>query len=188
MEKRFYKAFTLIEMLIVMGIIMILIGVGVAGTRYALDSANKIKLQNAVDNLNQAMLSYYADEREYVEVGTPALGFIGDALESGGALNKYIEQGEFDGGADSSYYYWVDPVSEQTFLICVSLGGIGDEKEKGFYCNGNGFGATADGLSGVTEKEIAGVTGADDPGLGTCSVSDWTNSTNAWTSSTAACD
>ncbi len=67
MEKRFYKAFTLIEMLIVMGIIMILIGVGVAGTRYALDSANKIKLENAVDNLNQAMLSYFADNREYPE-------------------------------------------------------------------------------------------------------------------------
>lgn len=176
MEKRFYKAFTLIEMLIVMGIIMILIGVGVAGTRYALDSANKIKLQNAVDNLNQAMLSYYADEREY-----PAFANFGTALATGGPLNPYMEQGEFDGGADTTYYFWLEPDGAQTFLVCVSLGGFDDTKLKGFYCNGNGFGAA---YSGIEDQNIENTGAMTDP-LGTDdtqfdAVTDWTNTDNSW--------
>ena len=176
MGKKFYKAFTLIEMLIVMGIIMILIGVGVAGTRYALDSANKIKLQNAVDNLNQAMLSYYADEREY-----PAFTNFGTTLDTDGELNKYMETGEFDGGADCTYYYWLDSVDEQTFLVCVSLGAHDDEKTKGFYCNGNGFGAS---YSGIEDKNIENTGTMTDP-LGTDptqfdAVTDWTNEDNVW--------
>jgi len=176
MGKKFYKAFTLIEMLIVMGIIMILIGVGVAGTRYALDSANKIKLQNSVENLNQAMLSYYADEREY-----PAFTNFGTALDTGGEINKYMETGEFDGGADSTYYYWLDSVDEQTFLVCVSLGGQDDEKTKGFYCNGNGFGVS---YSGIEDKNIENTGTMTDP-LGTDptqfdAVTDWTNEDNVW--------
>lgn len=175
MEKKIYKAFTLIEMLIVMGIIMILIGVGVAGTRYALDSANKIKLQNAVDNLNQAALSYFADNREY-----PEFTNFGTALADGGAINEYMETGEFDGGADSTYYYWLDDVNQQSFLVCVSLGGQDDEKTKGFYCNGNGFGAD----SGITDQNIENTGTMTDP-LGTDetqfqAVTDWTNEDNSW--------
>ena len=179
MEKRFYKAFTLIEMLIVMGIIMILIGVGVAGTRYALDSANKIKLENAVDNLNQAMLSYYADNREY-----PTFTDFGTALAAGGVLNTYMETGEFDGGADTTYYYWLDDTNQQSFLVCVALGGQFDEKGKGFYCNGNGFGTTASGMSGIEDQNLD-VSTSDYPANTESSnwtgVSHWTNEDNSWT-------
>ncbi len=175
MEKRFYKAFTLIEMLIVMGIIMILIGVGVAGTRYALDSANKIKLENAVDNLNQALLSYFADNREY-----PEFTNFGTALATGGALNEYMETGEFDGGPDTTYYYWLDDTNQQAFLVCVALGGQNDEKLKGFYCNGNGFGTD----SGIADQNIENTGSMTDP-LGTdetqfTAVTDWTNEDNSW--------
>lgn len=177
MEKKFYKAFTLIEMLIVMGIIMILIGVGVAGTRYALDSANKIKLENAVDNLNQAMLSYYADNREYPDI----TGF-GAALTAGtGEIGEYMETGEFDGGADATYYYWLDGTNQQSFLVCVSLGGVLDEKAKGFYCNGNGFGTD----SGITDQNIEGAEGVEHPAGATPGTgwiqSEWTNEDNSWT-------
>jgi len=176
MEKKFYKAFTLIEMLVVMGIIMILIGVGVAGTRYALDSANKIKFQSAVDNLNQALLSYYADQREY-----PEFTNFGTALATDGDLNEYMETGEFDGGADATYYYWLDSTDQQTFLVCVSLGAQDDEKLKGFYCNGNGFG---DDYSGILDKNVENTGAMTDP-LGADeaafqAVTDWTNEDNSW--------
>ena len=176
MEKKFYKAFTLIEMLVVMGIIMILIGVGVAGTRYALDSANKIKFQSAVDNLDQALLSYYADQREY-----PAFTNFGAALGTDGELNEYMETGEFDGGADTTYYYWLDGDDQQTFLVCVSLGGQDDAKRKGFYCNGNGFGAS---YSGIEDKNVENTGDMTNP-LGTTAgdfqaITNWTNEDNSW--------
>ena len=166
MEKKLYEAFTLIEMLIVMGIIMILIGVGIVGTRYALDSANKIEHQNSVDTVHQAFIAYYADNREY-----PDDDSLEAMLLSGGDLFSYLDS-EFDGGSDASYYYWIKD-DESAYLICVSLGGVDDEEAKGFYCNGNGFG---DEYSGISDDEIdsgsseaSTITGAG------FSKSDWTD-------------
>lgn len=145
MEEKKYKAFTLIEMLIVMGIIMILIGVGVVGTRYALNSANKIKHQNAVDSVNQAFIAYYSDYRDYPSDSST----LKTLLSSGGKIEPYLDSA-FDGGADANYYFWSD-TDKDLYVVCVSLGGVNDADISGYYCNGNGFGSD---YSGVSEKNI----------------------------------
>ena len=50
------------------------------------------------------------------------------------------EEGGFDGGSNATYYYITDDYDQQFVLVCVSLGGIDDEGERGFYCHGSGIG------------------------------------------------
>jgi type II secretory pathway pseudopilin PulG len=52
-------------MLIVMGIMIILMAVGIAGAKFALQRANKIQHQSAVDSMYQALHGYYSDNRKY---------------------------------------------------------------------------------------------------------------------------
>ena len=61
MKRATYKAFTLIEMLIVMGILVILMVVGVAAGRFAIDRANQIAHQNGATQLYQALQSHFTD-------------------------------------------------------------------------------------------------------------------------------
>ena len=57
MDKKKYPAFTLIEMLIVMGILSVLMAIGVAVARFAIQRANNIQHQSAVDQMFQALQS-----------------------------------------------------------------------------------------------------------------------------------
>lgn len=141
-----YSGFTLVEMLIVMGIIIILMAVGIAAGRFAIQRANDVAHQNAADQLFTAVQSYLTDEREYPALETDGWSV---ALDSGGVLNEYLSLGEFRGGTDSTYYYWTDG---RAALVCVSLGGLADVDERGYYCTGNGFGA--EGAPGVTQKDV----------------------------------
>ncbi len=129
-----YSGFTLIEMLIVMGIIIILMAAGIAGGRFALQRANKIQKQSAVDNIEQALWGYYSDKRKFPDQANPSA-----LLQTGGALNEYIDAGQFDGGADGTFWYFVG-TTQQEFVVCTSLGGISDDQELGVYCTGNGLG------------------------------------------------
>ena len=65
MNKKSYDGFTLIEMLIVMGILIILMVVGVTGGRFAINRANDVAHQNAVKQINEALQAYYTDNRSY---------------------------------------------------------------------------------------------------------------------------
>ena len=138
--KKQLKAFTLVEMLIVMGIIVILMAVGIASGRAALRNANKIEHQNAAEQIYQALQGYYADNREYpADMNVEAL--MGDTV-----LGEYID--EFDGGSEAHYGYAVDS-TQQEFLVCVTLGGADDESHLGVYCTGNGIGSIN---AAITEK------------------------------------
>lgn len=148
MRKNF-KAFTLVEMLIVMGIIIILMAVGIASGRYAIRRANAIEHQNAAEQIYQALQSYYADNRQYPDVPgtTPVETLITTTLD------EYID--DFDGGSQATYYYDVDGTN-QVVLVCVTMGGLLDESELGAYCTGNGINAEAGTLDvDVTQKELA---------------------------------
>lgn len=132
-----YKAFTLVEMLIVMGILIILMAVGIVAGRFAINRANDISHKNAADQIYTALQSYYTDHREFVDGdNTPAELITDDNL-----LGSYMDNGAFQGGTAATYYYIVSD-NHQIVLICVSKGGIEDDKELGIYCNGNGFGGT----------------------------------------------
>ena len=145
-----YRAFTLVELLIVMGILIILLVVGVIVGRYAILKAQDSNHKDAVRNLYVTLLKYKQDNGKYPEVGTCsgciekemfayALGYNGVPADH--ILKPYIEEeGGFDGGSDATYYYLTDEYDQQFVLVCVSLGGIDDESQRGFYCVGSGIG------------------------------------------------
>jgi type II secretory pathway pseudopilin PulG len=136
MKERFYQAFTLVEMLIVMGILIILMVIGVSAGRYAINRANRVAHQNAADQIYQALQAYYTENRQFPEVAT-----VDTMMAEDGALHEFME-GEFNGGNPATYHYFVgtgESTLRQSVLVCVTLGGIEDELERGVYCSGNGF-------------------------------------------------
>ena len=157
MKKRF-KAFTLVEMLIVMGIIIILMAVGITAGRYAINRANDVAHQNAVDNIYTAVQAYYADNRGY-PIPETGVAFSDMLDETNSAqdyyIGEYLDDGAFDGGTEATYFYDVDDLGQEV-IICVSLFGIpaADTRQGDFYCNGNGFGSDALGLVSISEKVI----------------------------------
>jgi prepilin-type N-terminal cleavage/methylation domain-containing protein len=141
------KAFTLVEMLIVMGIIVILMAVGIASGRFAIRRANKIEHQNAAEQIYQASQSYYSDFKEFPGKTT---ALTVEDLMAPEVLGAYID--DFDGGSEASYTYVTDDTAQE-MLVCVTYGGIQDENDLGMYCAGNGIGS--DLISGApTTKEI----------------------------------
>lgn len=150
---RKYSAFTLVEMLIVMGILIILMAVGITAGRFAINRANDVAHQNAADQVYTAMQAYYTDHREFPDpaVGGDFAGGFGVAMATGGSLNTYMGDGEFTGGTDATFYYWFGDLG-QSVLICVSKGGFNDETLRGFYCTGNAFGAAP--ASTILTKDV----------------------------------
>lgn len=146
MRKRMYEAFTLIEMLIVMAILIILMVIGIAAGRFALNRANDVAHQNAVDQLYQGLQAYYTDNRTFpttTECGgvcTPAAMMSNQEI-----LGKYMDLGAFNGGTSATFIYFVGgDNNDQAVMVCASMRGLkaeSDEKTDGaYYCNGNGFG------------------------------------------------
>lgn len=140
MNKKSYDGFTLIEMLIVMGILIILMVVGVAGGRFAINRANDVAHQNAVKQINEALQAYYTDNRSYPPVAKVS-ELIGTASTTSAKLHKYLDSGSFKGGTEATYIYITeDGNNPQSVLICVTLGGAADKTKRGIYCAGTGFG------------------------------------------------
>ncbi|MDD3474959.1 MAG: type II secretion system protein [Candidatus Dojkabacteria bacterium] len=151
MDKRF-KAFTLVEMLIVMGIIIILMAVGITAGRYAINRANDVAHQNAVDNMYTAVQAYYADHRSYPAIENFSTALTDDTVEY--YIGEYMDDGAFDGGTAATYYYATDTL-QQEVLVCVSLFGQYDSGIDGdFYCNGNGFGSENLLNGSITDKIV----------------------------------
>lgn len=145
-----YSAFTLVEMLVVMGIIVILMSMSIVGGRFALQRANRIKHTNSADQIYVALQSYYADNREFPSVADGASSMA--SLMN--LLNDYTDAGAWDGGSDATYYYAVDG-TQQIVLVCVSLGGVNDESKQGWYCNGNGLGTLPSATNPVKNSYIS---------------------------------
>jgi type II secretory pathway pseudopilin PulG len=159
-----YGAFTLVEMLIVMGILIILMVVGVTAGRFAINRANDVAHQNAVDQIYQGLQAYYTDNRAF-----PTGSDVATMLASDGVLYKYLDAGAFKGGTEASFFYFVGGMNgDQAVLVCVSLRGNADgndDRDDGsYYCNGNGFGVTEDFAPNITNKTSVNgdtATGAD---------------------------
>lgn len=131
MQKK-QEAFTLVELLIVMGILAILMTIGISVGRFAIQRANNIQHQNAADQIAQAVQSYYTDKRRYPETTD-----VFSPDPSSGVLDEYIDA-SFDGGSEATFYYDTNGTN-QTYLVCVTLGGVDDADELGVYCTGDGF-------------------------------------------------
>lgn len=161
-RKNSYGAFTLVEMLIVMGILIVLMVIGITAGRFAINRANDVAHQNAADQIYQGLQAYYTDNRIYpgdTECGGVSCTvdlLMGDVSEPG-ILGEYLDSGAFNGGTKATYFYFVDSQDQQTVLVCVTLGGFASEDNllRGVYCNGNGFGkaSLANGAT-VSEKSM----------------------------------
>ncbi|MHC1716936.1 MAG: type II secretion system protein [Candidatus Dojkabacteria bacterium] len=180
-----YGAFTLVEMLIVMGILIILMVIGITAGRFAINRANDVAHQNAADQIYQGLQAYYTDNRAF-----PTGATVEEMLVADGDLYKYLDSGAFKGGTEASYFYFVGGMNgDQAVLVCVSLRGnaaANDDRDDGsYYCNGNGFGVTEDFAPSITNKNSvngdAG-TGADYAAIllagESTTPSDWNG--NAW--------
>ena len=147
-RKNSYGAFTLVEMLIVMGILIVLMVIGITAGRFAINRANDVAHQNAADQIYQGLQAYYTDNRVYpgaAECGaTCTIDLLMGDISNPGILGDYLDSGAFNGGTKATYYYFINDAptgDQQTVLVCVSLGGFaGDAQVRGLYCNGNGFG------------------------------------------------
>jgi len=153
MNKRVYGAFTLVEMLVVMGILIILMVIGISAGSFALNRAADVSHRNAADQLAEGLQAYYVDNRAYPKITdcgvegsgtvcTPAL-----LMQEGDKLGKYMDLGAFNGGSGATFIYLVGGSNaDQAFLICVSMRGIKSEndvkEDASYYCSGNGFSET----------------------------------------------
>lgn len=151
---RKYSGFTLVEMLIVMGIIIILTVVGITAGRFAINRANDVAHRNAVDQVYTSLQAYYTDERRYPASADTTICtggvcsvqiLVGTPQGTKGTLVPYIDQDAFDGGSTATYFYGVGGDSgDQAVLVCVTLRGDAVENnthpDGAVYCNGNGIG------------------------------------------------
>ena len=149
MGNRKYEAFTLIEMLVVMGILIILMVIGIAAGRFALFRAADVAHRNAADQLYEGLQAYYVDNRAFPKIDscgelgneacTPALLMTEDDK-----LKEYMDIGAFNGGSGATFFYFAGGDNfDQAVLICVSMRGIkaaNDTHQEGaYYCSGNAF-------------------------------------------------
>jgi type II secretory pathway pseudopilin PulG len=149
------KAFTLIEVLIVMGILIILIGLSVAVGRWAIRRSNEIQHRSAAQQLEKALLRYKNENKYVPKRNQGGRDFFAEALGYSGTdpmLKEYLEVIPFDGGTDATYYYATDDLG-QYFVVCVSFGGLNDENHRGYYCTGTGIGFVPEG-NPITKQEI----------------------------------
>ncbi len=160
MKKKFYKAFTLIEMLVVMAIMIILMGVGITGGRALIQRANRIAHANAAKQIYNAAFSYYGEKGVFPSQMQP--GDLVNTSMSAGGLSDFLES--FDGGSDATYYYFVSG-DEQYVVVCVTNGGLSDSATVNeVVCEGNGFGQSDLGPSGnatIDEKTYTGLSTGD---------------------------
>lgn len=142
-----YQGFTLVEMLIVMGILIILMAIGTAVGRFAIQRANNIQHNSAADQLSQAIASHYVDKRKYPTVAQMNNGSMG-LTGTNAPLDTYVDA-DFDGGSDTTFYYFTDS-NQQSYLVCVAYG-----EGQGGYCAGNGFGTLpSTGSAAATDKTM----------------------------------
>lgn len=185
-RKNSYGAFTLVEMLIVMGILIVLMVIGITAGRFAINRANDVAHQNAVDQIYQGLQAYYTDNRIYP--GNPECGNAACTIEglmgtvaSPGILGAYLDSGAFNGGTKATFSYFVAAADQQTVLVCVTLGGFSTDINllRGVYCNGNGFGVAGLISAGVTvsEKSMTTVTTGAAEAIVNAGGSDWDGKT-----------
>lgn len=151
-------------MLIVMGILILLLAIGIAVGRYAVQRSQDVKHMDAAKGLYAALIKYKLDHRSYPTLGGTCSSciekeFFAYALGYNGTPNNYIlkpytdEDSQFEGGSDATYYYAVDETDQQFVVVCVSLGDVDDENQRGFYCTGDGIGLLPEG-NPITDNDI----------------------------------
>lgn len=151
MNKKVYGAFTLVEMLVVMGILIILMVVGIAAGSFALNRASDVAHRNGADQLYEGLQAYYVDHMRYpkpTECKTPEGASVtctpATLMQDPAMLGEYMDLGSFNGGSGATYMYFVGGANDdQAVLVCVTMRGIWATNvardDGAVYCAGNGF-------------------------------------------------
>ncbi len=135
------KGFTLVELLVVMGIMAVLIAIAVAGLAFAMRRSRNTARQSSVDNLDKALSAYYTENEQY-----PTASSMEQLIET--ELDEFLE-GSWDGGASNSIYCYKPGDDNLLFVVCASQEEFsGDDT---YFCKGTGMGQ--DGFpSGSTDN------------------------------------
>jgi type II secretory pathway pseudopilin PulG len=188
MRNRKYEAFTLVEMLIVMGILIILMVIGIAAGRFALNRANDVAHQNAADQLYQGLQAFYTDNRrfpvdldcngDYGSTCTPAV-----MMADPDVLGQYMDLGAFNGGTTATFIYSTGGDNkDQAVLVCASMRGDKEDSDArtdaSYYCNGNGFGV--DNMTGFTGTITQKTLEIGDDQFGFVANGDYTGRRSEW--------
>lgn len=153
MLKKSYEAFTLIEMLIVSGILVILMVLSVATARFATERSREVEHRAAAQELFNALQSYASDQilRLYPKADDNTL--ISMLTKPDGVLVRYLDPDNFKGGQEATYYYFTN-ADQKKALVCVTLGGINDTKSKGILCVGDGFNDSTMPMGSVIAEKL----------------------------------
>lgn len=113
------KGFTLVELLIVIAILGILMGLALAGMRFAQRRARDLQRQNAVRNLSSALESYYVDYRVY-PAGSTTVETLVEGSGSEEYLSEYLENTfELPQGTSYSDIGYVTTSDNLSYLVCI---------------------------------------------------------------------
>lgn len=150
------KGFSIVELVVVIAVLIILSGIGVAGTSFILDYSRKQVLRSAVDQLSTATVTYWSSKGKYPSTsGTGRVNTISILVNSSN-LGPFLEK--FDPNAEADFYYLIDNATSPTvYAYCVKL------EEKSLYCAGNGVGSN---------KILGGVATIPNNGVLTNNISD----------------
>jgi len=167
MKKREYKGFTLVEMVVVMGVLIILMGVGIVGTRAYLDNANATKIRSTVSEIYKASASWKQTHGTYpiprstktrTDSGAQVTA-LSQLFTQNTLLKSYFPNGLDLGSAPYTFMYMTD-TSGNYVLICAALGGnlsstdVTNVLSKGIYCDGDGFRQSSLVSASFNTKEV----------------------------------
>ncbi len=138
------KAFTLVELLIVMAIIAILVGITIAGITYANLKARNNERISALDNIDRALIAFYDDNKYFPSSSSQSF----DAVITGD-LEPYM-QGAW-GAPSATVVYYRTNVRNIVYMICVCQEQFGGDRL--YSCKGTGLG-TLSGNWPQTNSEI----------------------------------
>ncbi len=129
------RGFTLVELLVVMGIMAVLIAIAVAGLAFAMRRSRNIARSSALSNLDKALAAYYTENVDY-----PDEQVINELIGEGsgeGELENYLE-GSWDAGPGVTEYYYKYDSGDLVYTVCVSQETFGGDTE--YICMGPGIG------------------------------------------------
>ncbi len=120
--KKQYNAFTLIELLIVMAVIVILMGIGLLGGRFVIKRAHKTEHQSVLADVVKATEAYNLDNSAYPVIGSGAGEFATyDAMMQAYETAGYLDHDFSTNHGQSAAFYYVDPAHESNgYYVCAN--------------------------------------------------------------------
>jgi prepilin-type N-terminal cleavage/methylation domain-containing protein len=135
------RAFTLVELLVVMAILAVLIALSIAGIGYALRRSRNTARHAATENMIISLEAYYTDYASYPSEQSLAAIF-GPAEEEGDFILKEYSESTWDAPPSSVFYYKDDGRTDpQLYTVCVNQEVWNETVEYEWICQGTGVGS-----------------------------------------------